>query len=639
MCGIAGILDPAGGTALPDRAAAMARRLHHRGPDGSDVWTDPEAGIALGHRRLAIIDLSPAGPQPMISSCGRMVLSYNGEIYNAAELRTELEAGGRVFRGHSDSEVIVEGAAEWGLAALLPRLIGMFALALWDRRERRLSLVRDRFGIKPLYWSYDGACLRFGSELKALTAEPGFDRTIDRDALASYLRFCYVPSPQSIYRAARKLPAGHVLEISPAGAPRIDAWWRLADLVRSARAAPFTGSKGEATEALEELLKDAVKRRMYADVPLGVFLSGGVDSATVTALMQAQSDRPVQSFTVGFSETGYDEAAHAAQVAAHLGTDHTEEILTPDAARAVIPDMPAIFDEPFADSSQIPTLLVSQITRRQVTVALSGDGGDEIFGGYNRHIEADGRLKRLWSLPGPLRRSMATGAEWVPPAWWRRLLPGLPQPDEKAAKLAQALRAGPECFYRTVVSTWPDPAKLTLAGDEDWHEAWGEAETLCPDPVERMQYLDAMTYMSEDILAKVDRTSMAVSLEVRVPLMDHRVAAFAWSLPMHLKTAGGQGKRILRRVLYRHVPRNLIERPKQGFQMPIGHWLRDPLRSWAEDLLSEAEIKAHGLVRSGPVRAIWDEHLSGRRDHAARLWTVLNLQAFAQNLAPPPAAP
>jgi asparagine synthase (glutamine-hydrolysing) len=627
MCGIAGILDPKATADLGGIARKMADSLIHRGPDGGDVWIDQGAGIALGHRRLAIVDLSEAGHQPMISSCGRLVLSYNGEIYNAPELRAELTSKGRIFRGRSDTEVIVEGAAEWGLAALLPRLIGMFALALWDRKDRRLTLARDRFGIKPLYWSDDRGRFLFGSELKALTAHPGFDREIDRTAVAAYLRFCYVPSPQSIYRAARKLEAGHILEISSGEAPRLTPWWRLSDTVRAARATPFAGSTEDAVEALEGLLRDSVRRRMVADVPLGALLSGGVDSSTVTALMQAQSDLPVKTFTIGFDQPGYDETQHARAVAEHLGTDHHELILTADEAMAVIPKLPEMYDEPFADSSQIPTYLVSRMARQHVTVALSGDGGDELFAGYNRYIEAAGRLRPVWALPGLARRAIAKGIDAVPTRLWPRLLPSLPQAGDKMEKLSGAISAGQDNFYKHVVSTWQDPENLVAGARETWGSAWDEAEALCRDPVERMQYLDAMTYMTDDILTKVDRASMAVSLEVRIPLMNHRVAAFAWSLPMQMKLAGGQGKHVLRQVLYKHVPRSMIERPKQGFAVPIGEWLRSPLKDWAGDLLSGGYLKQRGLVCPQTVEALWAEHQSGRKDHTARLWSVINLQA------------
>jgi asparagine synthase (glutamine-hydrolysing) len=627
MCGIAGILDSKATADLGGIARKMADSLIHRGPDGGDVWIDQGAGIALGHRRLAIVDLSEAGHQPMISSCGRLVLSYNGEIYNAPELRAELTSKGRIFRGRSDTEVIVEGAAEWGLAALLPRLIGMFALALWDRKDRRLTLARDRFGIKPLYWSDDRGRFLFGSELKALTAHPGFDREIDRNAVAAYLRFCYVPSPQSIYRAARKLEAGHILEISSGEAPRLTPWWRLSDTVRAARATPFAGSTEDAVEALEGLLRDSVRRRMVADVPLGALLSGGVDSSTVTALMQAQSDLPVKTFTIGFDQPDYDEARHARTVAEHLRTDHHELILTADEAMAVIPKLPEMYDEPFADSSQIPTYLVSRMARQHVTVALSGDGGDELFAGYNRYIEAAGRLRPVWALPGLARRAIAKGIDAVPTRLWPRLLPSLPQAGDKMEKLSGAISAGQDNFYKHVVSTWQDPENLVAGARETWGSAWGEAEALCRDPVERMQYLDAMTYMTDDILTKVDRASMAVSLEVRIPLMDHRVAAFAWSLPMQMKLAGGQGKHVLRQVLYKHVPRSMIERPKQGFAVPIGEWLRSPLKDWAGDLLSGGYLKQRGLVCPQTVEALWAEHQSGRKDHTARLWSVINLQA------------
>jgi asparagine synthase (glutamine-hydrolysing) len=631
MCGIAGLLDAAAPGGLGGLARAMAGRLVHRGPDGAGLWADEAAGIALGHRRLAIIDLSEAGHQPMLSSCGRMVLCYNGEVYNAPELRAELEARGRRFRGHSDSEVIVEGAAEWGLAALLPRLIGMFAFALWDREARRLTLVRDRFGIKPLYWSHAGGRLTFGSELKALTSDPAFDRAIDPDAVAAFLRFSYVPAPRSIYRAARKLRPGHLLEITPGAEPLVRPWWRLADVVREARARPYAGGEAEASQALDALLRDAVGRRMVADVPLGAFLSGGVDSSTVTALMQAQSAPPVKTFTIGFDLPGYDEARHAQAVARHLGTEHHELIVTPAEAMAVIPRLPAIYDEPFADVSQIPTFLVSEMTRRHVTVALSGDGGDEIFAGYNRYIEAAGRLRRLLAWPRPVRRAIAAGLGAVPEPLWARLAPGTPLPGEKARKLAGALAAGEEGFYRSVVSTWQDPDEVAAQAEESWgeawHEAWEEAAGLLPDPVERMQYLDALTYMADDILTKVDRASMAVSLEARVPLMDHRVAAFAWSLPLEMKVRAGQGKRILRRVLYRYVPEALIERPKQGFAVPLGEWLRAPLKEWAGDLLSPPALARRGLISPRAAGALWSEHLSGQRNHVHRLWALLALQA------------
>jgi asparagine synthase (glutamine-hydrolysing) len=627
MCGITGILDPTAAGDLSRTARKMTECLIHRGPDGGDIWTDDSAGVALGHRRLATIDLSEAGHQPMISSCGRLILSYNGEIYNAPELRAELMAKGRVFRGNSDTEVIIEGAAEWGLAALLPRLIGMFALALWDRNNRCLTLARDRFGIKPLYWSDDRGRFLFGSELKALTAHPDFDREVDRDAVAAYLRFCYVPSPQSIYRAARKLEAGHILVVSPGQAPRLTPWWRLSDTVREVHTAPFAGSSDDGVTALEDLLRDSTHRRMTADVPLGALLSGGIDSSTVTALMQTQSDRPVKTFTIGFDRPGYDEAQHASAVAAHLGTDHHELILTADQALAVIPKLPDMYDEPFADSSQIPTYLVSQMARQHVTVALSGDGGDEIFAGYNRYIQAAGRLRQVWALPRPVRRAISAGLDTVPTGLWSRLFPSLPQAGDKMTKLSGAISAGQHGFYKYLVSTWQETGRLVPGAREIWGSAWDEAETLCPDPVERMQYLDAMTYMTDDILTKVDRASMAVSLEVRVPLMDHRVAAFAWSLPMRMKLANGQGKHLLRQVLYRHVPREMIERPKQGFAVPIGEWLRGPLKDWAGDMLSATALNQRGLISPEPVETLWSEHQSGRFDHSARLWAVINLQA------------
>ena len=633
MCGIAGLLAP-GGRDLEATAEGMAATLAHRGPDGAGVWADEAAGIALGHHRLAIIDLSEAGQQPMVSSCGRMVISYNGEIYNAPELRAELEGRGRRFRGHSDTEVLVEGAAEWGIEALLHRLIGMFAIAFWDREARRLTLVRDRFGIKPLYWGWADDAFVFGSELKALTAHPNFRREIDREAVARYLRFAYVPAPFSIWRAARKLGAGEMLEVEPGGTPTIRPWWRLADLVREARAQPFAGSEEEAAEALEALLRDAVARRMVADVPLGAFLSGGIDSSTVVALMQAAGRGPVKTFTIGFDIPGYDESRHAAAVAEHLETEHTEHILSPEDALALVPKLPRIYDEPFADSSQIPTFFVSRLTRRHVTVALSGDGGDELFAGYTRYIEAAGRIGKLWRLPSWVQQIGAAALDSVPAWAWNRALSWMPNPAQRMQKVVAALGAGPEAFYGEMVSVWrpPDVNRLTdehppWLGGGMLEELWEEAASLLPDPIARMQYVDALTYLVDDILTKVDRASMAVSLEVRVPLLDHRVAAFAFAQPRNRHLAGRLSKRLLRKVLYGHVPPELIERPKHGFGMPVAEWLRGPLHEWAADLLSVQKLEAKGIENPAPVLRAWTEHQSGRRDHAMRLWTVLMLAA------------
>ncbi len=632
MCGIAGLLARQASGALAAQARSMADVLKHRGPDAGDVWADEPAGIALGHRRLSIVELSAAGAQPMVSSCGRFVVSYNGEAYNADELRPELERAGRKFRGHCDTEVIVEGAAVWGVEATVKRLIGMFAMALWDRQERTLYLVRDRLGIKPLYWTETpGSALLFGSELKALRAHPGFKPELDRDALAAYLRFAYVPGG-SIYRGVKQLAPGTILVARAGKPPEIRAFWNLDDIARAGQAGRFNGSEEEAAAELDDLLTDAVKRRMIADVPLGAFLSGGIDSSTVLALMQKSSARPVRSFTIGFHEKGFDEAKHAASVAKHLGTDHTELYVSPEHARGVIPRLPEMYDEPFADPSQIPTFLVSEMTRKHVTVALSGDGGDELFAGYNRYFRSEVVRRFLETVPRSARGLMASAAMALPPSAWNALGSwAMPQFGDRLHKLAGVLAGSPEDFYRLTVTHWPEPEKVVRGGAEPKGLLWDEGvKGLVPDPVERMQYLDTLTYLPDDILTKVDRASMAVSLEARVPLIDHRVVAFSWRLPPAMKAQGGTGKRLLRRVLDRYVPRNLIERPKMGFGVPIDSWLRGPLKDWAENLLAEKRLAAEGVFDPAPIREKWREHLSGARNWQYPLWTVLMFQSWKE---------
>jgi asparagine synthase (glutamine-hydrolysing) len=642
VCGIAGIWDRSHRRAPQEIAAsvaAMTEALRYRGPDAGGLWHDPAAGVAIGHRRLSIVDLSQAGAQPMVSSCGRFVLSYNGEIYNAAELRPELEAAGRRFRGRSDTEVIVEGAAQWGVAPTVERLIGMFALALWDRQERILHLVRDRLGIKPLYWGEFDGTLLFGSELKALRADRSWPVALDRDALAAYLRFGYVPAPHAIYQGMRKLPPGTILSLGPDGPPALAAYWSLADVAARGQNARFTGGEAAAADALETLLRDAVRRRMVADVPLGAFLSGGIDSSTVAALMQQESGRPVRTFSIGFAARGYDEAQHAAAVARHLETDHTELYVTPEDALAVVPQLPEMYDEPFADSSQVPTYLVSEMTRRHVTVALSGDGGDELFAGYTRYFRGRTLYRALGAVPPPLRALAATGVRALPPEAWSAFASVLPerrrpaQLGEKLHKIAGVMAAAPGAggFYRELVSLWGEPAALLSAGSEPAGPLDNpEVPGLVPDVVERMQYLDTLTYLPDDILVKLDRASMAVSLEARVPLLDHRLVAFAWSLPPAMKAGGGVGKRVLRRVLYRHVPRELVDRPKMGFAMPVHSWLRHELRDWAESLLDEARLKRGGVFDPAPIRRRWQEHRDGRRNWQASLWAVLMFEAWRQ---------
>lgn len=639
MCGLAGFLIPGGADAemLAAQAGACAEAIAHRGPDDADTWVDAPAGLALGHRRLSIIDLSPLGHQPMISVCGRWVIAFNGEIYNFPALRAALETEGETFRGHSDTEVLLQAMARWGVDRALVEANGMFAFALWDRARRVLTLGRDRFGQKPLFYGTCGKTVLFGSELKALRAHPAFDAAIDRDAVAAFLRHAYVPAPYSIYHGIKKLPPGTTVEVSADGAiaaPR--PYWSATEAAQAGLAAPFEGTPEEAVDALEDLLGDAIGQCMIADVPLGAFLSGGIDSSVVTALMQARSDRPVKTFSIGFDVPGFNEAEHAKAVAAHLGTDHTELYVTEADAQAVIPRLPALYDEPFADSSQIPTFLVAQLARREVTVGLSGDGGDELFGGYTRHRQVPALARRLLPLPRPLRAAVAGAIGAVPPATLDALagrlprLKRLPRAGEQAHKLAAILDAPDwQNLYLRLTSLWRDPLAAVPGGrlpdnlltrPDSWPPLDG--------PAHQMMLLDTVTYLPDDILTKVDRAAMGVSLESRIPLLDHRVFELAWRLPLDWKIRDGQGKWPLRQVLARHVPRTLFERPKRGFAVPLHTWLRGDLRAWAEDLLAPDALAADGLLDPTPIRRLWTEHLSGRRDHHHALWCVLMLQAW-----------
>ncbi|MBF0249712.1 MAG: asparagine synthase (glutamine-hydrolyzing) [Alphaproteobacteria bacterium] len=636
MCGIAGYLDLIASTdagALERDADAMARAMTHRGPDDRGVWVDAPSGVALAQARLSIIDLSPAGHQPMVGAAGRHVIVYNGEIYNAKELRRDLD--GISWRGHSDTEVILEACARWGVEATVGKLIGMFAFALWDRETRTLTLARDRFGIKPLYWGEVDGKLVFGSELKALMALQGWRREIDRDALASYLRFNYVPAPHSIFRGVRKLTPGTVLEWRD-GRGKQRTFWSLREVAKRGLANPFDLGDGEAVDELDRLIRDAVRRRMVADVPVGAFLSGGIDSSTVVAAMKAESTGPVHTFSIGMGEPGYNEAQHAKAIARHLGTEHTELYVTPDDARAVIPALPTFYDEPFADSSQIPTFLVSKLARRSVIVSLSGDGGDELFCGYNRYFWGERLRRRTALLPGFVKHALAGGIRALSPGQWDALgglLPSGMRPrllGIKAHKAADLLAIEDEgALFRRLVTVWEDPETLVAGASEPHGVLWDASLAADIAPFqERMQVMDGLTYLSDDILAKVDRASMAVSLEARVPLLDHRIAEFAYRLPRHMRVRDGQGKWILREVLSRRVPRELFERPKMGFGIPIGEWLRGPLRDWAEDLLDPAKLECDGLLDAAPIRAAWDAHLTGRVNNEVKLWTVLMYQSW-----------
>jgi asparagine synthase (glutamine-hydrolysing) len=644
MCGIAGYLGASAAfdwSAGPEVLRRMGQAIAHRGPDHADVWVDADAQVGLVHRRLSIVELSEAGNQPMSSAGGRFVMVFNGEIYNHLELRDRLGEAAPSWRGHADTETLLAGFEAWGVDETITRSVGMFALAVWDREQRELTLTRDRLGEKPLYYGWQGGTLLFGSELKALRAHPAFTAPVNRDALCLLLRHNAISAPHSIFQGIAKLVPGSLLTLSLAARdaePR--RYWDLRDVVADGLQNPFGGTPADAVDRLDTLLRDAVRGQMMSDVPLGAFLSGGVDSSTIVALMQAQSSRPVRTFTIGVPDQNYQEAEHARAVAKHLGTDHTELEVTPQQALDVIPRLPALYDEPFADSSQIPTFLVAQMARRHVTVSLSGDGGDEVFSGYNRYVLANTLWRRFSKLPRAGRAGLGSALTAVsPPAWDRLLRPlqsrlptGIGQANvgEKLHKGADVMgaRSG-EDLYRMLVSHWQDPASVVIGAVEPGTVLTTPALQPRTDGfIHRMMALDTLAFLPDDILVKVDRAAMAVSLETRVPLLDHRVVAFAWSLPLDYKLRGGVGKWPLRQVLYRYVPRELIERPKMGFSVPIDTWLRGPLRDWAEDLLEPGRLAQEGYFNPAPIRRKWDEHLSGRRNWQYALWDVLMFQLW-----------
>ena len=646
MCGITGVIEIAPEAAtLAAHCEAMLARLPHRGPDDRGLWTDAAQGVAFGHARLAIVDLSAAGHQPMVSAGARYVIVFNGEIYNHLAVREQLP--GVAWRGHSDTETLLAACEAWGVRGAVERCHGMFAFALWDRHEQVLTLARDRLGEKPLYfgWQGQGAArsFLFGSELKALRAHPSFEGRIDRRTLPLLLRHNYVPSPYSVYEGISKLPPGHMLQVSRSSPePRLAAYWSAADVARRGVAEARQQPASAWVDELDVLLKSAIGRQMMSDVPLGAFLSGGIDSSLVVALMQSISSTPVRSFTIGFHEPGYNEAEHAKAVARHLGTSHTELYVTPTEAMAVIPNLPRLYDEPFSDSSQIPTFLVSQLARRDVTVSLSGDAGDELFAGYNRYTVTHGLWNRLQRIPLPLRRAGAAAIGAASPAALdragRMLAPLLPRSlrmtawgdkPHKAAGLL-ALREADQ-LYLGMVSHWADPESVVVGGHEPPTQLTGDKPAMPGlDPLQRMMLLDTLTYLPDDILVKVDRAAMGVSLETRVPFLDPTVVEFAWRMPMDCKLRDGQSKWALRQVLYRYVPRELIDRPKMGFGVPIDRWLRGPLREWAEALLDPSRLHHEGFFQAEPIRRKWDEHLSGQRNWQYHMWDILMFQQWQE---------
>jgi len=646
MCGIAGFINLRRNEGPEELALAgrrMAAAVRHRGPDDEGLWVDAKEGVVLVHRRLAILDLSEEGHQPMRSADGRYVLVFNGEIYNFRLLRSELESVGCVFRGHSDTEIMLAAFCEWGFEESLRRLVGMFALALWDRRELTLHLARDRMGEKPLYYGWSGGVFLFGSELKSLRAHPCWRGEIDHSVLADFVPLSFIPGPKSIYRNVRKLLPGHFLSLVSSRMvtgeiPEPRAYWSPRLIAERAMAHPFGGTDDEAADQLNGLLRESIGQQMIADVPLGAFLSGGIDSSTIVALMQAQSHQPVRTFSIGFTDESFNEARHAKEVAGHLRTDHTEFYVQPEELRNLIDQLPMIYDEPFADSSQIPTILLCQLTRQQVTVSLSGDGGDELFGGYDHYPKTE----QLWScfqvLPQALRELLARMLRSVliqsvsrggRPAWLRRIENRILNyanvlPATSAVSLSQLL-AYP---CRDAQDLVQEPSESLTCFENNLSVA-APASTL-----QQIMYLDAVSYLPDDLLVKVDRAAMSVSLETRIPFLDHRIVEFAWTLPRSLLLRKGQGKWLLRQVLKRYVPHALTDRPKKGFAVPLSDWLRGPLREWAESLLGEARIQSEGFFQAKVVRRVWQEHLAQQRDWGTLLWNVLMFQAWLETQSP-----
>ena len=652
LCGFAGYIGSSATYAVEDVRSILNRmgsRIAHRGPDDSGIWIDEQHAVGMVHRRLSIVDMSPAGHQPMVSNSGRHILAFNGEIYNHRAIRDELSRVDRApaWRGHSDNETLIAAIEAWGVADTLRRLTGMFAFAVWDRHANVLTLARDRIGEKPLYFGWQGIgrarTLLFGSELKALRAHPAFDAEIDRAALSSMLRHSTVPAPRSIYRSTHKLPPGCLVELRPGGGEAAPVrYWSVVDLAGAGARHPVSSTADEAVDELERLLRQSLSGQMMADVPLGAFLSGGVDSSTVVALMQSQSSRPIETFSLGFEEPGFDEARYARAVAAHLGTEHHELYVTANEALAVVPELPAIYDEPFADASQIPTLLLSRMARGHITVALSGDGGDELFCGYDRYRRADRVWRALSLAPASARRTAQRILEAAPDPVWSLLSAALSRraavmrPFTAEKMLRAAGLVGSESldqFYSGLTSRWADPTKLVIDGEPS-RAARADTDSKL-NPIDHMMALDLAASLPDEILTKVDRASMAASLEVRTPLLDYRLVEYALRLPVSYKVRDGRTKWPLRRILDRYVPRELIDRPKRGFGVPLAAWLRGSLRDWAEALLDETRLRREGFLNAEPIRAAWTAHLSGRIDLHNKLWNVLMFQAWLEQQSDP----